>query len=342
MKKTYKKRSPDERRAQIAEITEKLDQKVSELFNSEAYKKYLKTMSKFHNYSFNNTILIAMQRPDASLVAGFNAWKNNFHRNVKKGEKGIRIFAPAPIKKTVEQDVIDPVTFQPVLDADGNAKKEEVQVTIPNFQVVTVFDLAQTEGEDLPSIGVSELSGKVDGYKTMFNALEKISPVPVEKSQIDSGAKGYFSPAEQKIVLQEGMSEVQTVKTMIHETAHALLHDKDGVKVEGVEDTDKKNRNTKEVEAESVAYTVCEYFGIDTSEYSFGYIAGWSAGKELKELKASMETIRKTASKIISGIEDLCKEKSRSIKDKLAEGELKKASQPQLNTEKHVRDVALA
>lgn len=340
--KTYKKRTPDERRAQIAEITEKLDQKVTELFNSETYRKYLKTMSKFHNYSFNNTILIAMQRPDASLVAGFNAWKNNFHRNVKKGEKGIKILAPAPIKKTVEQDMIDPVTFKPVLDADGNAKKEEVQITIPNFHVVTVFDYAQTEGDELPSIGVSELTGRVDGYSRMISALEQVSLVPVERSTIDSGAKGYFSPADQKIVLQEGMSEVQTVKTLIHETAHALLHDKDGSKVEGVEDSEKKNRNTKEVEAESVAYTVCEYFGIDTSEYSFGYIAGWSAGKELKELKESMETIRKTASKIISGIEDLCRDKALSIKDKLADGEAKKASQPQLNIEKHVKDVALA
>ena len=283
-----------------------------------------------------------MQRPDASLVAGFSAWKNNFHRNVKKGEKGIRILAPAPIKKTIEQDMIDPDTCKPILDADGNARKEEVQITIPNFQVGTVFDYAQTEGEDLPSIGVSELTGKVNGYNRMIKALEQVAPVPVERNDINSGAKGYFSPAEQKIVLQQGMSEVQTVKTLIHETAHALLHDKDGSKVEGVDDLEKKNRNTKEVEAESVAYTGCEYFGIDTSEYSFGYIAGWSAGKELKELKESMETIRKTASKIISGIEDLCREKTRSIKDKLAEGELKKASQPQLNMEKHVKNIALA
>ena len=326
MKKAYTKRTPKEKRAQIAEITEKLDKKVSELFNSDTYRNYLKTMSKFHNYSFNNTLLISMQRPDASLVAGFNAWKTNFHRNVKKGEKGIKIFAPAPVKKTIEQDVIDPVTQKPVLDNDGNAKKEEMQVTIPLFQVVTVFDYAQTEGEELPSIGVSELSGKVNGYRSMIRALQNVSPVPVERNDVASRAKGYFSPAEQKIVLQKGMSEVQTVKTLIHETAHALLHDKDGSKVEGIMYQEKKNRNTKEVEAESVAYTVCEYFGIDTSEYSFGYIAGWSAGKDLKELKESMETIRKTASKIITGVEDKLLEKT-SIKARLAAGEAKKAEQ---------------
>lgn len=212
------------------------------------------------------------------------------------------------------------------------------------FRVVTVFDYAQTEGEELPSIGKEELAGKVDGYKSMIKALEKVSPAPVESNNISGGAKGYFSPAEQKIVLQRGMSEVQTVKTLIHETAHALLHDKDGSKVEGVSDSVKKNRNTKEVEAESVAYTVCEYFGIDTSEYSFGYIAGWSAGKELNELKESMETIRKTASKIISGVEEKLLEKT-SIKARLAAGEAKKAEQSAMvkpHKEKARREAVLA
>ena len=330
MGKTYVKRTPEEKREQIKEITEKLDKQVTELFNSDTYKKYLKTMSKFHNYSFNNTLLITMQKPDASLVAGFSAWKNNFHRNVKKGEKGIKILAPAPVKKMIEQDVLDSYGNQ-VLDKDGNPKKEEVQITIPRFQVVTVFDYAQTEGEELPSIGVSELTLSVDSFNKLKTAIESVAPVPVEYADIDGSAKGYFSPPEQKIVIQKDMSEAQTLKTLIHETAHSLLHDTDGVRVEGIEDKDKKTRNTKEVEAESVAYTVCEYFGkyfdgLDTSEYSFGYIAGWSAGKDLKELKESMETIRKTASHIISKVEEKVLEKE-SIKDRLAKGEEKVAKQ---------------
>lgn len=308
MGKTFVKRTADEKREQIKEITDKLDAELKSFVDSDKFKSYLKTMSKFHNYSFNNTILIAMQKPDASLVAGFRAWETNFNRHVKKGEKGIKILAPAPFKKNIEQEKVDPDTKMPIYDADGNVKKEVVQITVPSYKVATVFDVSSTEGEPLPQIGVDELTGNVEGYKDLIVAIKNIAPVPVEMAEIDSGAKGYFSPSEQKIVINEGMSELQTLKTLIHETAHSLLHDKDGSKIEGLDDTEKKTRNSKEVEAESVAYTVCEYFGIDTSDYSFGYIAGWVRTLELMELKESMETIRKTASHVISGIEDKLKE----------------------------------
>ena len=289
---------------QVRQITEKLEQGIKDLFQSDTYKNYLKTMSKFHSYSFNNTLLIAMQKPDATMVAGYTAWQNNFKRHVKKGEKGIKIIAPSPYKKKALRDVIDPDTNQPKLDKEGKKEQEEVEVKIPAFKVVTVFDASQTEGKPLPTLGVNELDGSMDGYKDFMKALEKISPVPMEYQKIESGAKGYFSPAEQKIVLKEGMSEQQTVKTAVHELAHSLLHDKDNMRMEGLMDERKKNRETKEVEAESVAYTVCQHFGIDTSEYSFGYLAGWSSGKELPELKESMETIRTTASKVITDLED--------------------------------------
>ena len=308
MGKTFVKRTADEKREQIKEITDKLDAELKSFVDSDKFKSYLKTMSKFHNYSFNNTILIAMQKPDASLVAGFRAWETNFNRHVKKGEKGIKILAPAPFKKNIEQEKVDPDTKMPIYDADGNVKKEVVQITVPSYKVATVFDVSSTEGEPLPQIGVDELTGNVEGYKDLIVAIKNIAPVPVEMAALDSGAKGYFSPSEQKIVINEGMSELQTLKTLIHETAHSLLHDKDGSKIEGLDDTEKKTRNSKEVEAESVAYTVCEYFGIDTSDYSFGYIAGWVSTLELMELKESMETIRKTASHVISGIEDKLKE----------------------------------
>jgi len=349
MAKAYTKRTPAQKRQQIVEITEKLDKELHNFMDSDKFKSFLKTMSKFHNYSFANTMLIAMQKPDSTLVAGFRAWETNFKRHVKKGEKGIKILAPSSYKKTVEQDVIDPYTNKPVVGIDGNILKEEVQVTIPNFHVVTVFDVSSTEGEPLPQVGVDELKGKVDGYMNMINAIEFISPVPVTYEVIESGAKGYFSPSEQKIVVQENMSELQTIKTLLHEIAHSLLHDKDGAKIEEVDDGQKKTRNTKEVEAEATAFTCVSYLSdalgidMDTSDYSFGYITGWASSLELKELKESMETIRKTASHMITGIEDKLKEivkaqvkEPKSIKDKLAEGELKKATQvlKQVNTER--------
>ena len=286
----------------VQEITEKLEQGIKELFESEKYKTYLNTMSKFHNYSFNNTMLIAMQKPDATLVAGFKAWQKNFDRHVKKGEKGIRILAPAPYKIKEEQEKLDPVTGEIMLDKNGMPVTEEVEIKIPAFRVVPVFDVSQTDGKELPDIGVNELSGSVEDYEDFMQALTEVSPVPITYEDIEGEAKGYFYTTDHRIAIQEGMSQSQTVKTAIHEVAHAKLHDR-----ERNQDIDKvldKDRNTKEVEAESVAYTVCQHFGIDTSDYSFGYIAGWSSDRDMKELKSSLDTIRKTASELITGIED--------------------------------------
>ncbi len=292
-----------EKKNPIKEITDKLEQGLKELFESERYKTYLTTMSKFHNYSFNNTLLIASQKPDATLVAGFDSWKKNFDRHVKRGEKGIKIIAPMAYKKKVDQAVVDPVTKKPVVDENGKAKTEEVEIKVPSFQVVTVFDVSSTEGKEIPNLGVSELKAGVEGYKDMITALERFSRVPIEREDIASGAKGYFDPANQKIVLQKNMSEAQTVKTLIHEISHSLTDDKDNPTI-AVDNPTERNRSTKEVTAESVAYTVCQRFGIDTSDYSFGYIAGWSSGKEMKELKDSMDLIRRTASEVINGVED--------------------------------------
>ena len=286
----------------VQEITEKLEQGIKELFESEKYKTYLNTMSKFHNYSFNNTMLIAMQKPDATLVAGFKAWQKNFDRHVKKGEKGIRILAPAPYKIKEEQEKLDPVTGEIMLDKNGMPVTEEVEIKIPAFRVVPVFDVSQTDGKELPDIGVNELSGSVEDYEDFMQALTEVSPVPITYEDIDGDAKGYFRTTDHRIAIQEGMSQSQTVKTAIHEVAHAKLHDRErNQDIDAVLD---KDRNTKEVEAESVAYTVCQHFGIDTSDYSFGYIAGWSSDRDMKELKSSLDTIRKTASELITGIED--------------------------------------
>ena len=286
----------------VQEITEKLEQGIKELFESEKYKTYLNTMSKFHNYSFNNTMLIAMQKPDATLVAGFKAWQKNFDRHVKKGEKGIRILAPAPYKIKEEQEKLDPVTGEIMLDKNGMPITEEVEIKIPAFRVVPVFDVSQTDGKELPDIGVNELSGSVEDYEDFMQALTEVSPVPIIYEDIEGEAKGYFHTTDHRIAIQEGMSQSQTVKTAIHEVAHAKLHDRErNQDIDAVLD---KDRNTKEVEAESVAYTVCQHFGIDTSDYSFGYIAGWSSDRDMKELKSSLDTIRKTASELITGIED--------------------------------------
>ena len=286
----------------VQEITEKLEQGIKELFESEKYKTYLNTMSKFHNYSFNNTMLIAMQKPEATLVAGFKAWQKNFDRHVKKGEKGIRILAPAPYKIKEEQEKLDPVTGEIMLDKNGMPITVEVEIKIPAFRVVPVFDVSQTDGKELPDIGVNELSGSVEDYEDFMQALTEVSPVPITYEDIDGDAKGYFHTTDHRIAIQEGMSQSQTVKTAIHEVAHAKLHDRErNQDIDAVLD---KDRNTKEVEAESVAYTVCQHFGIDTSDYSFGYIAGWSSDRDMKELKSSLDTIRKTASELITGIED--------------------------------------
>ena len=283
----------------VQELTDKLEQGLQDLFNSDSYRNYLTTMSKFHNYSFNNTLLIAMQKPDATLVAGYKAWQKNFERHVNKGEKAIRILAPAPYKIKEERDKIDPVTQELLLDKDGNPQKEEVEITIPVFRAVSVFDVAQTDGKPIPELAAKELLSDVEGYQDMIRAVEAISPVPIELEEIAGDSKGYYDSEAKRIAVQENMSESQTLKTMIHEVAHSKLHSKEVEQDEQM----RKDRNTKEVEAESVAYTVCQHFGIDTSDYSFGHIAGWSSGRDTKELRASMDTIRKTASELITGIE---------------------------------------
>lgn len=286
----------------LKEITDRLEQGIAELFDSERYREYLKVMSKFHNYSFRNTVLIAMQKPDASLVAGFSAWKNNFERNVMKGQKGIKIIAPSPFKIRQEVEKIDPHTQKPIIGKDGKPVTEEKEVKIPAYKVVSVFDVSQTEGKELPDIAVDELTGDVDRYKDFFAALEKTSPVPIAFENIGGGSHGYYHLEDKRIAINEGMSELQTLKTAIHEIAHAKLHDID---LNAPKDEQPRvDRRTREVEAESVAYTVCQHYGLDTSDYSFGYVAGWSSGRELSELKSSLETIRSAAAEIINSIDE--------------------------------------
>ena len=290
----------------VKEITDKLEEGLKELFESEKYKSYLSTMSKFHNYSFNNTLLIAMQKPEATLVAGFKAWQKNFNRHVNKGEKGIRILAPAPYKIKEERDKLDPVTGEVILDKDGMPQTEEVEIKIPAFRAVSVFDVSQTDGEPLPELEAKELLSTVEGYEDFINAITYVAPAPIGFEDIPGDSKGYFNIEENRIAVQEGMSESQTLKTMVHETAHSILHNKEVNKEDILAPA--KDRNTKEVEAESIAFTVCNHFGIDTSDYSFGYIAGWSSGKDMKELKSSLDTIRRTASELITGIEEQLRE----------------------------------
>lgn len=285
----------------VKEITDQLEQGIQELFNSEQYTTWLRTMSKFHDYSLNNTLLICFQKPDATLVAGYTAWQKQFGRQVQKGEKAIRIIAPTPYKDKVEMEKIDPATQKPVLDKDGNPVMETQEVLRPAFKVVSVFDVSQTEGRELPTIGVDELTGDVAQYEMFFEALKRTCPVPMEFEQIESGAKGYYHQLERRIALQAGMSQLQTIKTAIHEMAHQKLHAIDPK--ENISEMPEQSRNSKEVEAESVAFTVCQHFGIDTSDYSFAYIAGWSHGKETPELNASLQTIRKAASEMITDIE---------------------------------------
>ena len=295
----------------LKEITDRLEQGIAELFDSERYREYLRVMSKFHNYSFNNTLLIAMQKPDASLVAGFSAWKNNFGRNVIKGQKGIKIIAPSPYKVKQEMKKIDPHTQQPIIGKDGKPVTEEKEITIPAYTVVSVFDVSQTEGRELPDIAVNELTGDVERYRDFFAALEKTSPVPIGFEQIPGSSHGYYHLEDKRIAIQEGMSELQTLKTAIHEIAHAKLHDIDLNAPEN-EQQPRVDRRTREVEAESVAYTVCQHYGLDTSDYSFGYVAGWSSGRELSELKNSLETIRSAAAEIINSIDETLAELSKA------------------------------
>ena len=283
----------------MKEITDRLETGTQELFESERYKAYLTTMSKFHSYSFNNTLLIAMQ--GGQLVAGYNKWKDDFHRNVKKGEKAIKILAPAPFKAKKEVQKLD-AQGRPVMGKDGKPVTEVQEIQVPAFKIVSVFDVSQTEGEPLPSIGVEELTGSVERYGEFFKALEQTSPVPIGFEDIPGGSHGYYHLTEKRIAIQEGMSELQTLKTAIHEIAHSKLHAIDP-EAPAIEQADRPDSRTREVQAESVAYAVCQHYGLDTSDYSFGYVAGWSSGKDLKELKASLETIRATAHELITTID---------------------------------------
>lgn len=288
----------------VKELTDQLEQGVKDFFNSGKLKDYLDTLSKFNNYSLNNLILIALQRPTATAVAGYTTWKKAFNRQVSKGEKGIKIIAPAPVKIKRLQDKLDE-NGNRVLSRDGQVQQEEVEVTIPKFKVVSVFDISQTEGDDIPEL-INPLKGDVSKYPVFFKALEQVSPVPVEFEKIN-GAHGYFDRSNKRIAINEGASQIQTIKTCIHEIAHAVLHGEDHKDLN-------KSRNLREVEAESVAYVVCKHFGVDTSDYSFGYVATWSSGKEIEELKESMETIRTTAGKLIRDIEAKFQELEQEIK----------------------------
>lgn len=319
----------------MREIVDSIENGIKELFESDKYRKYLATMSRFHRYSVNNTMLIYMQRPDATHVAGFNKWRDQFGRNVLKGEKGIRIIAPTPYKKKVEEIKTDPETNAPVLDADGKAIIEEKEIRIPMFKVVSVFDVSQTAGKPLPQLA-ADLSGNVQQYEVFMEALRRASPVPIEIKPVAHDTDGFFSIKAQSITIRAGMSEVQTVCAAVHEIAHAKLHDYEHM-TELADDGEtilvpgEKSRNTEEVEAESISYAVCQYYGIETGENSFGYIATWSKGKELKELRASLETINKTASELITDIDrhfaEICRERGISVeKSEQAESQLKENS----------------
>ena len=294
-----KAQKPNEK---IKEITDRLEQGIQDLFDSDRFKEYLRVMSKFHNYSFNNTLLIAMQKPDATFIAGYTSWKKDYGRQVVSQAKSIKVLAPSPYKIKKEVDKIDPKTQKPVTDKNGNPVKEETEITVPAFKVVSVFDISQTEGKELPTIGVDELTGDVEQYADFFKATEQASPVPVCFEKIGSGAKGYYHQEDKRIAINEGMSELQNLKTLIHEIAHAKLHDID-LNAPAKEQADRPDRRTREVQAESIAYAVCQHYGLDTSDYSFAYVAKWSSGRELSELKASLKTIRDTAAGLIADID---------------------------------------
>ncbi|MBQ1788194.1 MAG: hypothetical protein II004_04610 [Erysipelotrichaceae bacterium] len=286
-------RSPDKKsqKERIKEITDQLEAGIQELFESDKFKDYLTCMSKFHNYSLNNTILIAMQKPDATLVAGYKAWQTDHGRTVRKGEHGIKILAPCKFKVTVESDE------NGTLENSGNDEKTKVMEYL-RFKITHVFDVSQTEGKELPSIGIDELTGDVREYRSMYKALVRTCPVAIVMEEIEGGAKGYYNDTDKRIAILAGMSEMQTIKTIIHEMAHQKMHGEENADPEHPVD-----RRTKEVEAESVAYTVCQHLGLDTSDYSFGYIAGWSSTRDTKELKASLERIRSASDELITEID---------------------------------------
>lgn len=299
------KQNPKER---LKEITDSIETGIKELFESDKYKSYLQTMSRFHKYSLNNTILISMQKPDATLVAGFNKWRDGFSRHVKKGEKGIKIIAPTPYKIKEQREKLDPQTKAPILDASGKVQTEEVEVQIPMYRVVSVFDVSQTYGEPLPTLA-SNLTGNVEQFEVFMEAIKRTASVPIEIKPMPDNTDGYYHTEDKRIAIREGMSEVQTVSAVIHEVAHSLLHNREMEKElqaqqdENAKPVKPKDRNTEEVEAESISFAVCSYYGIQTAENSLGYIASWSKGRELAELRASLETINKTSSELISGID---------------------------------------
>ena len=284
-------------------LTDKLEQGVKDVYESDRYKNYLAVMSKFYFYSFRNSLLIMLQKPEATHVAGFNAWKTTFKRSVNKGEKGLQILAPAPYRVKVEMEKIDPITQKPVLDNAGKPVTQEVEITKPSFRAVYVFDVSQTSGEPLPQL-ITELTGSVAQYTAFFESLKSVSPFPIQFEELQSGAKGYCSPVNQKIAIKTGMSELQNIKTAIHEITHADLH----AGLRNLSLNERKDRRTKEVEAESVAFVVCKHYGIDTSDYSFAYVASWSSDKELNVLKSSLDTIQKQAGELIDRIDTRFKE----------------------------------
>ena len=292
----------------VSRLSDMLEEGLMRLKNSDDFKKYLTCMSRFHNYSYNNTLLIMMQMPKATYVAGFKSWKNNFDRNVKKGEKGIRIFAPAPVKKTLEVNKYD---------EEGNVTKELKQITVPMFKPVTVFDVTQTEGKPIPELIKGELTNNVCRYEDIIDAIKSQTDIPIIEKSIEGGVKGYFDPNDQTIYINSGMSQSQTVKTMIHELAHSILHNKN------IQTDEKKDRNKREIEAESVAFIVCKHFNIDTDDYSFGYILGWSKDSSLDEFRDSLETIQKCADKIIVNMQARLLKlewEKKSLKSRLDEG----------------------
>lgn len=282
----------------LQELTDKLENGIKEMFASGRYAEYLAAMSKFHHYSFGNVVLILLQCPTATHVAGYHRWKRDFGRRVKKGEHGISILCPCPQTRWMQKQKTDAVTGQPFISPDGSPVMETVRVTIPRFKIGTVFDVSQTEGRELPSIVTPELTGEVESFQKLYDCLAELSPVPIMEDEVPGAAKGYFSSEQQEIVLRRGMPQLQVIKTLVHEIAHAKLHDRTKLPVE-----EQKERSQKEVEAESIAYVVCQYLGMDTSNYSFGYVAGWSRNKELRELKESLGVIQSTAGEMISKIE---------------------------------------
>lgn len=308
----------EQNKARLKEITDSIETGIRELFQSDKYRQYLSTMSRFHRYSVNNVMLIHMQKPDATHVAGFNKWRDNFGRNVRKGEKGIKIIAPTPYKKKIEEAKLDPDTKLPMLDADGNAIMEEKTIQIPMYKVVSVFDVSQTEGKPLPELA-EKLTGNVQEYEAFMEALKRSAPVPIRIEPMREDMDGYFSASEQRITIREGMSQVQTVSAVVHEIAHSKLHnyqkeqEQAAAENEAAPPVARKSRETEEIEAESISYAVCAYYGVETGANSFGYLASWSKDKELSALRESLETINKTSSGLISDIDrhyrDIMKER---------------------------------